>query len=538
MTLPTLHPHAATWAANTCPPPYPGQLANSIGAARPDRIEQTVGTLIGLSPVLNYGAFDIDGQADLLAVAWSASEPVRYLHGLASATSYAAAVVDTVRDAVLPVIQTLRTAQATAARAIDTANTATDWSQSYQAYGTPAADQRTAICRALCQELRTAQATIHAAVSGLDGVFLADPQVAMDSLPILRGYAPAGPPPRAEQVAQRNEDQLRADLLSPAGYRRAFARNVQAGLQQARAGGNQAQLLIYEPGTFNGQGRASVSIGDLSTADHVAVLTPGILNSPSDMGPTAITALGLKAEAESIAPGQESAVVIWFGYDIPGSFTQDPVDSPLDEFDQGFGDIKAAFDADAAQRGGDLLARDAGWIKGLASPDATLTLIGHSMGSTTTSEAAHLPLPVDNIVLLASPGAGYDAQRAKDYISVQPEEVFVLSYDHDPVTQFRTDVAADVAGNPWILGLSPPVNAARYLLVGIPQPYGPDPAGAQFGAEVIDAPSNRPASNAIAPFEQHDIGNYLSGPGLTAVARVLVGRTSRIRRKQGRSGPG
>jgi len=537
VTLPTLHPHAATWAANTCPPPYPNQLAHSIGAPRPDRIEQTVGTLIGLSPVLNYGVFDIDGQADKLAAGWSAPEPVGYLRGLASATSSAAAVIDAARDAVLPVIQTLRTTQAAAARAIDTANTATDWSQGYQAYGTPAADQRTAVCRALVQQLRSAQATIEAAVNGLDGVFWADPQSAMDSLPILRGYAPPGPPPRAEQVASRKEEELRADLLSPSAYRRSFARNVLAGLQQARAGGTKAELLIYEPGTFNGQGRASVSIGDLATADHVAMLTPGILNSPSDMGPTAVTALGLKAEAESIAPGEESAVVLWFGYDIPGSFTKDPVDSPPDEFDQDFGDVTAALDAHAAQRGGELLAGDAAWIKSLASPDATLTLIGHSMGSTTTSEAARFPLPVDNIVLLASPGAGYDAQRAVDYASVEPEEVFVLSYDDDPVTQFRADVAADAAGHPWVLGLSPPVNAARYLLVGIPQPFGTDPAGAQFDAEVIDASSNRPVSNAIAPVEQHAISNYLSGAALLAVAQVLVGRTSRVRRKPGRSGP-
>ena len=42
------------------------------------------------------------------------------------------------------------------------------------------------------------------------------------------------------------------------------------------------QLWLYDPGAFDGDGRIAVAVGDLDTADDVAVRVPGITNDGRD----------------------------------------------------------------------------------------------------------------------------------------------------------------------------------------------------------------------------------------------------------------
>lgn len=532
--MPALHPHLLAWTNRLPSGPGPAKNAEVIGRPTPDAIGVLVATLVGISPVLNYGAIDVDRQADQLRVGWSAPEPVSYLRALAAATGSAAAVIDAARDRLLPAIEAVRRAQATAVRAIEIANTATDWS----VLNTPVigeAERRDRICGTLHDELRTQRTTVEQVVAGLDGIFGSDPQQAMDRLTVPRGSEPVAPIPQAQTVAQQNESRLGADLTSGSALRvrnnyiRDFAQNIDGALDRARADGTATDLLVYQPGTFHGQGRAAVTVGNLATADRVAILVPGVANSPADLSGTIEAAKSVLANARAISPGEETAVVIWFGYDIPLSAVADVTDTSETNPASVLPDALAAADANQARAGAELLNNDSQWIRGMMAPDATLTMMAHSMGTVVASEAAAgFDTPFDNMVLLGSPGAGYEASSAADYRTVAAENVFVLEHPLDPITQSRTDVLAGIISGARVGGA-----------------YGPDPAAADFGAQVIDEPSG--VAHLAVPmfggtitdgsafdFREHRIGNYLSGAAGAAVAMVLLGRSSRVRRKPGR----
>jgi hypothetical protein len=167
----------------------------------------------------------------------------------------------------------------------------------------------------------------------------------------------------------------------------------------ADPGGRQLLLLDVDG---HAEPRAAVAIGDIETADHVAVYTPGFTTTVTDSLPGVANDLSrLRGEAESQLdhahqigePSATVATVAWLGYDIPQWDTSlDPdqsVASPL-----------------AAQAGGADLARFLDGV-GAARPgdDPHLTALGHSYGSTTTGYALqHAGTGVDDAVLFGSPG--------------------------------------------------------------------------------------------------------------------------------------
>ena len=79
-----------------------------------------------------------------------------------------------------------------------------------------------------------------------------------------------------------------------------------------------AQLYIYEPGAFGGDGRIAVAIGDLDTADHIAVTVPGLLSDAGGLDPD--KSESIYAEAR-YASGDGVAVLDWMGYDAPSRST-------------------------------------------------------------------------------------------------------------------------------------------------------------------------------------------------------------------------
>ena len=58
----------------------------------------------------------------------------------------------------------------------------------------------------------------------------------------------------------------------------------------------------------------------------------------------------------------------------------------------------------------------------------------------------HPDAGVDDIVLLASPGAGYGVHTADDYPAVPADHVYALAFPADPVPNSLTDVLAGVIG--------------------------------------------------------------------------------------------
>jgi pimeloyl-ACP methyl ester carboxylesterase len=222
-----------------------------------------------------------------------------------------------------------------------------------------------------------------------------------------------------------------------------------------------AQLLIYDPRAFGGQGRAAIVVGDLDTAQNVAVAVPGLTSDvPSYMDNLTGNALNLYGEARAAAPGESTAVVAWMGYDAP--------------------DFATVGSDDQAEAGAKLLAGDVRDIQTTrAGNPPHLTVVGHSYGSTTTGLAASKEgMRVDDLVLIGSPGAGH-ANTAGD-LHMSGDHVYVGSNSSDTVT-YRTRTAFG-----W-------------------DPLGQDPAGDEFGATRFqaEATDRNPAVPGIADHSKY-----------------------------------
>ena len=167
-----------------------------------------------------------------------------------------------------------------------------------------------------------------------------------------------------------------------------------AGAPYARWAGQGRQFLAFDP---RGNGRVVEVFGDLTTADRIAVLVPGVANRADnfstglgdvhDRAP-AVQARALYDATRAAAPGENVAVIAWLGYDAP----------------QGVG--RSAAREELARAGAKSLD---GFVRNLVAmrPDAEVTMIGHSYGSVVAGLAAgHLPSQVKDLVVIGSPGMG------------------------------------------------------------------------------------------------------------------------------------
>jgi hypothetical protein len=252
------------------------------------------------------------------------------------------------------------------------------------------------------------------------------------------------------------------------------------------------QFLLFDP---RGTGLVAEVFGDLSTADRIAVLVPGV----DTRGPNFLTGLGgVPARAPAVqaenlydatfpaagppigttagtaaGAGARVAVVAWLGYRTPHGVGRDAAREEL------------------ARAGAVALER---FVGGLVRrrPAATLTLIGHSYGSVVVGLAApRLPRQVTDLVATGSPGMGVD--RAADL-------------------RTRARVWAALAPADWIHW----VPGIELFGVG----HGTQPADPAFGA--------RPFGTAGVTDHDH----YLA-PGtrsLADVADIVLGRDAAVTR--------
>lgn len=165
---------------------------------------------------------------------------------------------------------------------------------------------------------------------------------------------------------------------------------------------NRAQRPDWAGRTFltldtRGDGRAAEVLGDLATAERVAVLVPGVDNALAgfDSGHGGVLrrapswqARRLYTEMLRVEPGAKVAVIAWLGYDPPEGVRRE------------------AFREDRAAAGAIALER---FVDGLVlnRPGLAVTVIGHSYGSTVAGLAASQLSPqVTDIVVIGSPGIG------------------------------------------------------------------------------------------------------------------------------------
>ena len=173
---------------------------------------------------------------------------------------------------------------------------------------------------------------------------------------------------------------------------------------------------------------------------------------------------------------ETNASMFWIGYDAPDNLP----------WDEGW-DAAAVVTEEMAANGGERLADTLDGLRDSRDGDpAHLTAIGHSYGSTTTGHAAHdHGIPVDDLVLVGSPGVGGDTDNAGD-TGVDTDHVWAGANSRDPI--------ANLGNHGWIHG-------ETLFGAGL----GDDPAEDDFGAQRFRAESTTRADDSVGldAFDDH-----------------------------------
>ena len=196
-------------------------------------------------------------------------------------------------------------------------------------------------------------------------------------------------------------------------------------IEQTLALGDRQLLLLDLTGE---RAEAAVAVGDVDTADHVAVFTPGLdstVNGRLEGYDDNMERLRQQAETESrrYGDGGSVAAVTWIGYQAPqpGLEGYNPFDSD------------SVVQDDSARAGGADLAEFYRGIDASRSSDPHLTALGHSYGSTTTGFALQEDTGVDDAVVFGSPGLG--TSHIED-IRVPEGHTYRVEARNDPVADF------------------------------------------------------------------------------------------------------
>ena len=157
-------------------------------------------------------------------------------------------------------------------------------------------------------------------------------------------------------------------------------------------------LLGFEPKSGGSDAKAIVAISNPDTADNVAIFVPGTGTDVGSMGGNLDRMADLQAQAETIPGSGDTSTIVWLGYDAPDN-------------------LLAATQSGYAKDGSGAL-RDFtfGLRESHQGPEARVTVIGHSYGSTVVGTADAMAgegLAVNDIVAMGSPGMGYEADERR-----------------------------------------------------------------------------------------------------------------------------
>ncbi|MFC5289531.1 alpha/beta hydrolase [Actinokineospora guangxiensis] len=196
-------------------------------------------------------------------------------------------------------------------------------------------------------------------------------------------------------------------------------------IEETLARPGERQLLLLDMGSERAE--AAIAVGNVDTADHVAVFTPGLTSTVNgSMGgyDNSMAQLQFRTEEElrRYGDGGSVATVTWIGYQAP----QLSVGGVL--FDS-----TTVLSDNAAQRGAESLAPFLNGIDASRDVDPNLTALGHSYGSTTTGIALQQNTGVDSAVFFGSPGLGTsDVQN----INVPTGNSYYIEARNDAVGDF------------------------------------------------------------------------------------------------------
>ncbi|MFF2512243.1 alpha/beta hydrolase [Streptomyces sp. NPDC058086] len=243
-------------------------------------------------------------------------------------------------------------------------------------------------------------------------------------------------------------------------------------------------------------GHVVMSIGNPDTADNVATYVPGTGSNLNGIDGDIRRAEQLQGRAERTDPTHSTASILWLGYDAPQSLVGDATDAkwadnarePLSNFLTGL---------DTAHHGG----------------HANSTLVGHSYGTLVAGETMrdHPNLPVDNAVLVGSPGVG--ANHARD-LNIPADHVWAATAKNDMV-----NLAPPPAGQ------LAPLNPKAYwrLFNDHSIMYGNDPTSDEFGGQTFKVPDGHLPGWHGKPMPAHS--QYWEGESLDHMAEIVTGGT-------------
>jgi hypothetical protein len=223
-----------------------------------------------------------------------------------------------------------------------------------------------------------------------------------------------------------------------------------------------------------GSGRTAEVLGDLATADHIAVLVPGSDTSLDTYDRFHQAAAALQQQlSRTDAP---TAVIAWLGYETPATISTTVTTTGRAE--------------QAAPHLREFIRR----LHGMTGRrDATVSLLCHSYGTVVCARAAD-GLDAADLVLVGSPGTGADDAAA---------------------LHTRARVWAARGTDDWIAE----VPHVRTDLFGVTVGFGTDPVSPAFGAQVFAA-GDGGHSDYFTP----------GSVSLTNLARIVLGETSEVTR--------
>ncbi|MEU8693603.1 alpha/beta hydrolase [Streptomyces sp. NPDC048665] len=299
---------------------------------------------------------------------------------------------------------------------------------------------------------------------------IAAPLSAATTHPRIPAPRPSALPPLTASTLQKTYEANRADATAAATMAAEHGDTDRAAADRTLASRN---LLSFDG---RGAGRATEVLGDLSRADHIAVLVPGSDTSLDTYARFHQTAAALYADLTHRAPhGTRVAVIAWLGYETPATVSTT---------------VTTTTRADEAAPHLRAFVRD---LRAATEPHAHLSLLCHSYGSVVCGRAAP-GLDADDIALVGSPGTGAGSAAA---------------------LHTRARVWAARGGDDWIAH----VPHTSVHLFGTAIGFGTDPVSRAFGARVFDAGD-----------AQHS-GYFTPGSAsLANLARITLGETSEVTR--------
>ncbi len=163
---------------------------------------------------------------------------------------------------------------------------------------------------------------------------------------------------------------------------------------------------------IEGRGHATIAVGDPDTAAHVAVIVPGTGHGLNTAQVAIRQADEIWRVAAAADPASDTAIIVRWD------------DSP--------GVIRYAFSHGVARRGAPRLRAFLGGLRASRrGPPAHMTVVAHSYGTVLAGYAARVfGLPIDDLVLLASPGttAGHVSE-----LNMPAEHVWAGAATRDPI---------------------------------------------------------------------------------------------------------